>query len=50
MKVADWAGLYLPAKVDADIHFNLLVEKMPTFARVAQRPRRDVVGDLVSDQ
>jgi len=51
VKVADWAGLYLPAKLDADIRFlDLLVEKVPTFARVAQRRRREAVGDLVRDQ
>lgn len=51
VKVADWAGLYLPAKLDADIRFlDLLVEKVPTFARVAQRRRREAVGDLMRDQ
>lgn len=51
VKVADWAGLYLPAKLDADIRFlDLLVDKVPTFARVAQRRRREAVGDLVRDQ
>ncbi|MFN3676353.1 MAG: hypothetical protein ACK4TC_10260 [Sphingomonas pseudosanguinis] len=51
VKVADWAGLYLPAKLDADIRFlDLLVQKVPTFARVAQRRRREAVGDLMRDQ
>lgn len=51
VKVADWAGLYLPAKLDADIRFlDLLVDKMPIFARVAQRRRREAVGDLMRDQ
>lgn len=51
VKVADWAGLYLPAKLDADIRFlDLLVEKVPMFARVAQRRRREAVGNLVRDQ
>ena len=49
--VADWVGLYLPAKLDADIRFlDLLVDKVPTFARVAQRRRREAVGDLMRDQ
>ncbi|CAM3225253.1 hypothetical protein [Sphingomonas zeae] len=51
VKVADWAGLFLPAKLDADIRFlNLLVDKVPSFARVAQRRRRDAVGRLARDQ
>ncbi len=51
VKVADWVGLYLPAKLDADIRFlDLLVQKVPTFARVAQRRRRETVGDLMRDQ
>ncbi|WP_030539311.1 hypothetical protein [Sphingobium sp. DC-2] len=51
VKVAEWAGLYLPAKLDADIRFlNLLVDKVPDFARVAQRMRREAVGDLIRDQ
>jgi len=51
VKVAEWAGVYLLAKLDADIRFlDLLVEQVPTFARVAQRHRREAVGDLVRDQ
>lgn len=51
VKVAEWASLYLPAKLDADIRFlDLLVEQVPAFARVAQRHRRETVGDLVRDQ
>lgn len=51
VKVADWAGLYLPAKLDADIRFlDLLVDKVPIFTRVAQRRRREAVGDLMRDQ
>ncbi|PBN43105.1 hypothetical protein [Sphingobium sp. D43FB] len=51
VKVADWAGLYLPAKLDADVRFlSLLVDKMPNFGRVAQRMRREAVGDLIRAQ
>lgn len=51
VKVAEWAGLFLPAKLEADIRFlKLLVEKAPDFARVAQRHRRDAVERLARDQ
>jgi|GEM_PF-3535462 hypothetical protein len=51
VRVEAWAGLYLPAKLDADIRFlNLLVDKVPDFSRVAQRMRRESVGDLIRDQ
>ncbi|NLS25317.1 hypothetical protein S2M10_02810 [Sphingomonas sp. S2M10] len=51
VNVSEWTGLYLPAKLDADIRFlNLLVEKVPSFARVAQRYRREAVGDLARGQ
>lgn len=51
VKVGEWASLYLPAKLDADIRFlNLLVDKVPDFARVAQRMRREAVGDLIRAQ
>ncbi|WP_084582914.1 hypothetical protein [Sphingomonas azotifigens] len=49
--INEWAGLYLPAKLDADLRFlDLLAEKVPAFKRVAQRRRRDAVGRLARDQ
>ena len=51
VKAADWAGIYLPAKLDADVHFlDQLEQEVPTFARVAQRGRRDAVGRLMRGQ
>lgn len=51
VKVAEWTGLYLPAKLDADVRFlNLLVDKVPSFERMAQRMRREAVGDLIRAQ
>lgn len=51
VKAGEWAGLYLPAKLEADIRFlNLLVDQVPDFARVAQRLRREAVGDLIREQ
>lgn len=51
VRAGEWAALYLPAKIDADIRFlDRLAEETPVFARVAQRMRREAVGDLVRAQ
>lgn len=49
--VGEWTGLYLPAKLAADVRFlDLLVDQVPGFSRVAQRMRREAVGDLIRQQ
>ena len=51
VRTGEWAGLYLPAKLDADLRFlSHLVKLMPDFDRVAQRLQREVVGDLIRMQ
>lgn len=51
VKAGDWASHYLPTKLDADIRFlDRLAKETPDFARVAQRMRREAVGDLIRAQ
>lgn len=49
--VGEWASIYLPSKLEADINFLCrLVKTHPGFARAAQRHQREAVGQLVRGQ
>lgn len=51
MTIDEWAEFYLPERLKAGISYlDLLAGKMPNFARLAQRMRREVVGDLIRSQ